>query len=74
MKTSQRKYQRFLAIAAACVTLTLAFASPSFADGPYRHDGNGYWDGHHRYHHYEYYHNQRGYWDNRSGVRVFINI
>ncbi len=37
-------------------------------------DQDGFWDGHHRYHHYEYYHNHHGYWDQRNGVRVWINI
>ena len=74
MKTSKQNYQRFVAIAAACVTLSVASITQSFADGPYRHDSNGYWDGHHHYHGYEFYHHHRGYWDNRAGVRVFINI
>ncbi|HUB67978.1 MAG TPA: hypothetical protein VL981_10890 [Candidatus Methylacidiphilales bacterium] len=37
-------------------------------------DRDGFWDHGHRWHHYEYYHDHRGYWDERNGVRVFINI
>jgi hypothetical protein len=74
MKTSHHTHHSVVTMAATVVVLTLAGASQTFADGPYRHDGNGYWDGNHHYHHYEYYQNHRGYWDERSGVRVFINL
>ena len=46
-------------------------ASQAWADD---HGHDGFWDGHHHYHHYEYYHNHRGYWDERNGLRVWINI
>ncbi len=61
-------------MAAVATTLMLAGTSSSFADNGYRHDSNGYWDNHHNYHNYEYYHNHRGYWDERNGVRIWINI
>jgi hypothetical protein len=35
---------------------------------------DGYWDHHGHYRHYEVYHRHRGYWDERNGVRVFINL
>jgi len=72
MKTLKQNHRGFLA-AAVTVTLMLATAAPSRADG-YRHDDHGYWDNHHSYHHYDYYQNHRGYWDERNGVRIFINI
>jgi hypothetical protein len=40
----------------------------------YRRDNYGYWNEHDRYNHYITYRNHHGYWDNRSGVRVFINV
>jgi hypothetical protein len=40
----------------------------------YRRDNYGYWDEHDRYRHYILWHNHHGYWDNRGGVRVFINV
>ena len=73
MKTLKRNYRGLLAIAAVSTTLMPAGASPSFAD-TYRHDHNGYWDGHSHYHHYAYYQNHRGYWDERNGVRIWINL
>jgi len=35
---------------------------------------DGFWDGQHQYHQYDHYHNHRGYWDQRNGVRFFINV
>jgi len=35
---------------------------------------DGYWDHHGRWQNYEIYHHHRGYWDERNGVRVFINF
>lgn len=35
---------------------------------------NGFYDGQHRYHNYDNYRNHRGYWDQRNGVRFFINV
>ena len=78
MKTLKQNYRGFLAMAAVSATLMLAAASRSFADdwgGHYRYyDRDGYWDGHHTYHAFEYYHHHRGYWDNRSGIRIWINV
>jgi hypothetical protein len=74
MKTLKQNHRGFLALAALSVTFMLATAGPSFADGSYRHDQHGYWDGHHHYHNYDYYHHHRGYWDERNGVRIFINL
>jgi len=74
MKTLKQHSLRFLALAAVTVTLMLAAATPSLADGPYRHDDHGYWDDHHHYHAFDYYQNHRGYWDERNGVRIFINL
>ena len=45
-------------------------AGSAWADD--HHDG--FTDSHHQYHHYSYYHNHRGYWDQRNGVRIWINI
>lgn len=38
------------------------------------YDRDGFWDGQHRYHQYDNYHHHRGYWDQRGGVRLFINV
>ena len=35
---------------------------------------DGFWDGQRHYHQYDNYHHHRGYWDQRSGVRFFINV
>ncbi len=40
----------------------------------YDHDDRGWYDRDHHHHPFIYYHNHRGYWDQRNGVRVFINI
>ena len=40
----------------------------------YYRDNYGYWNEHDRYQHYITWHNHHGYWDNRGGVRVFINV
>jgi|HubBroStandDraft_1064217.scaffolds.fasta_scaffold596802_2 hypothetical protein len=37
-------------------------------------DRDGFWDNGHHWHHYEYYHHHRGYWDERSGIRIWINV
>ena len=74
MKTLKQNHRGFLAIAALSVTFMLATAGPSFGDDHFRHDDKGYWDAHHHYHHYDYYQNHRGYWDERNGVRIFINL
>ena len=43
--------------------------------GHYRYnDRDGFYDGHRHYHHFEYYRSHRGYWDERNGVRIFINL
>jgi hypothetical protein len=73
MKTLKQNYKGFLAIMAVTVTLMLASAGQSFADN-WRYDHDGYWDGHHHYHAFQYYHHQRGYWDERNGIRIWINI
>jgi hypothetical protein len=74
MKTLKQNYREFLAITAISGTLMLTTVIPSFADDHFHHDDHGYWDGHHQYHHYAYYQNHRGYWDERNGVRIFINL
>jgi len=38
------------------------------------YDRDGFWDGQHQYHGYDNYHHHRGYWDQRNGVRFFINV
>ena len=38
------------------------------------HDRDGFYDGQRNYHQYDHYRNHRGYWDQRNGVRVFINV
>ena len=35
---------------------------------------SGFYDGQHRYHHYDHYRNRRGYWDQRNGASFFINV
>ncbi len=40
----------------------------------YYRDNYGYWNEHDHYAHYTYWNNHHGYWDNRGGVRVFINV
>jgi len=53
------------------VLFVVGGASQSWA---HDHDHDGFWDRHHHYRHYEYYHHHRGYWDDRDGVRLWINI
>ena len=38
------------------------------------YDRDGFYDGQHHYHQYDNYHHHRGYWDERGGVRLFINV
>jgi len=38
------------------------------------YDRDGFYNGQHQYYPYEHYRNHRGYWDQRGGVRVFINL
>jgi len=40
----------------------------------YYRDNYGYWDEHDHYRHYIEWHHHHGYWDNKGGVRVFINV
>jgi len=74
----KKNYRGFLTAMAVSITFMLAGARQSFADdwgGHYRYyDRDGYWDGQRHYHGFEYYHHHRGYWDNRGGVRIWINI
>lgn len=58
-----------LGIAGASVAKADYYRDPHYAYGH-----NGYWDEHHRYHHWEHYHDHDGYWSQRNGVRVFIDI
>ena len=74
MKTLKQHSGGILALAALTASLMLAATTPSFADGPFRHDDNGYWDDHHQYHHFDHYQNHRGYWNQQNGVRVFITL
>ena len=70
-----RLFQRSIPILGMVVFFTLTGTTLSWAhDGYYDRDRDGYWDGYHRFHHCEYYHHQHGYWDERNGVRVFINV
>ena len=45
-----------------------------YRDSRYTYGHNGYWDDHHRYHHWDRYNGHDGYWGDRNGVRVFIDI
>lgn len=40
----------------------------------YDHDAHGWYDNDHHHHPFIYHNHHRGYWDERNGVRVFINI
>jgi hypothetical protein len=56
-------------------SLVLAFADLSATRTlAYDHDDRGWYDNDHHRHPFVNYHNHRGYWDQRNGVRVFINI
>ena len=76
MKT--QNHRGLLAVAALTATLTVLGASQSYADhdryNHYRYNDHGYWDNHHHYHTWEYRDHHRGYWDQRDGVRIWINI
>jgi len=72
-----------LKIAVLCFAAVLAltaFSSSARADDyyapyhPYTYGHDGYWDGHHAYHHWERYHDHDGYWDQRNGARIFIRL
>ena len=60
------------------IVLAIAGATAANADyyrnNHYAYGHNGYWDEHHRYHHWDHYHGHDGYWDNRGGTRIFIDI
>jgi len=51
--------------------LTTVGATRSMA---YDHDNRGWYDEHHHRHAFINHGGHRGYWDQRNGVRVFINI
>ncbi|HEY0257925.1 MAG TPA: hypothetical protein VGC39_10820 [Candidatus Methylacidiphilales bacterium] len=70
MKNILQRNKRGLLMLGLAVFFVLGGSSQSWA---YDHH-NGGWDNHHRYHHYGYYHHHRGYWDQRNGLRVWINI
>jgi hypothetical protein len=38
------------------------------------YDRDGFYDGQRHYHQYDHYRDHRGYWDERNGVRIFINV
>jgi hypothetical protein len=38
------------------------------------YDRDGFYDGQRHYHQYDHYRDHRGYWDQRNGVRIFINV
>jgi len=40
----------------------------------YDHDDKGWFDDHHKHHPFVEHNHHRGYWDQRNGVKVFINI
>ncbi len=55
--------------------LVLAFAGLGATRSlAYDHDDRGWYDNDHHRHPFVNYHHHRGYWDQRNGVRVFINI
>ena len=64
-----RNKRGLLMVLALAAFFVVGGASQSWA-----HDRDGFWDRHHHYHHYGYYHHHRGYWDDRNGVRLWINI
>lgn len=66
--------KKLLLIPVMVAVMLAGGAFQASADTVFVHDGRGYWDGHHHHHNYDYYHHQRGYWDQRNGVRVFINL
>jgi len=78
MKTFKQTYRGLLTATILALPFVLAGASRSFADdwgGHYRYyDRDGYRDGDRHYHHFDYYHHHRGYWDERSEVRIWINV
>lgn len=78
MKTLSQNYRGFFITAAVALALMLAGVGRSFADDWGEHhrysDRDGFWDGQHHYHAYGYYHNHRGYWDERNGIRIWIDL
>jgi hypothetical protein len=40
----------------------------------YDHDDRGWYDANHHRHPFILYHHHHGYWDQRNGVRLFINV
>jgi len=40
----------------------------------YDHDSHGWYHNDHHRHNFIYHEHHHGYWDNRNGVRVFINV
>ena len=64
-----------LATLAACIVLGGSQLRADEWGGHHRYyDRDGFWDGQHHYHQYENYRHHRGYWDDRDGVRIFINL
>ena len=63
-----------LAVAALAILGTSVAKADYYRDSHYQYGHNGYWDQHHRYHHWERYHDHDGYWENHGGTRIFIQI
>ena len=66
----QRNKRTFLMLALGTL-FVLGGSSQSWA---HDHGRDGFWDHHHHWHSYGYYHHHRGYWDDRNGVRLWINL
>ena len=80
MKNRMLRHNRRALVAVAILfsAFVAGGASPLRADdwgGHQRyHNQNGFYDGQHRYHHFDHYRGHRGYWDRNSGVSFFINV
>jgi hypothetical protein len=74
MKTILQRNKRGLLLLGMAVFFVLSGAGKLWADDWRYHDRYYDRDGYHHYHHYGYYHHHRGYWDERNGLRIWINI